>query len=753
MAKKEKKINSTKMGDNTSSIDRRMKELYSTTYYSSIDNREDVERISKDIESNIREIIKRNSGVNMSNLTKMYSRMKLDQERKSAKTISEVEKFFEDPRLTTGLLQSYMENKWIKELDDEIDIVCSYVPILEKCLDVLKYATLSSDSYSKDFFSVSSLNYSPEDESIFINNFEALKIKYDLNEKISDYYDNTSKYGEQYVYNVPYAKAVTRLLKRKQNNINPRIQGFGSISEVCIVENDVIKNEKLFDQVSKVNSDIANSSNVSITINNTGVLSSAIEESEQMRAVYEKYKTKSTHYMYEQSMITEGKLDKTIDDDLEISKDIDDISKDGLVSRNPIENDFTIEAPGAVIKKLKRENIVPIYVDDICLGYYYFEFKCHQGFNGYTTKMTSRNNLTGSAEGSIYKKNQMDDDTYTAKMLDYVSAYLADKINPEFVNKNQDLQKTIYAVLKHNDVFNTQTTSEIIDVSFLPEEDVIHFAFKKDPDTHRGISDLAKGLIPAKLYACMYLNDVIGKMTRGQDKRVYYIKQNVETNISQTLLNVLSQIKKSNMNLRQIESMNNVLNLIGRFNDYFIPVGQNGDAPIQFEIMQGQDINTDNELLDRLEEASASDIVPRELINSMQNVDFAMQITSTNLQFLRKVYGRQTILENTLSKFFTNIYNYEYNTNIKIQCKLPTPVFLQLTNINQILQNNRDYAQVLAELEYSDNNDEDTQELQMIFMKNLIRHNLSSYIKIDEIDQIKEKTRLELERKKAKKEE
>ena len=207
------------------------------------------------------------------------------------------------------------------------------------------------------------------------------------------------------------------------------------------------------------------------------------------------------------------------------------------------------------------------------------------------------------------------------------------------------------------------------------------------------------------------------------------------------------------MNLRQIESMNNVLNLIGRFNDYFIPVGQNGDAPIQFEIMQGQDINTDNELLDRLEEASASDIVPRELINSMQNVDFAMQITSTNLQFLRKVYGRQTILENLLSKFFTNIYNYEYNTNIKIQCKLPTPVFLQLTNINQILQNNRDYAQVLAELEYSDNNDEDTQELQMIFMKNLIRHNLSSYIKIDEIDQIKEKTRLELERKKAKKEE
>ena len=270
------------------------------------------------------------------------------------------------------------------------------------------------------------------------------------------------------------------------------------------------------------------------------------------------------------------------------------------------------------------------------MGYYYFEFKNHQGFDGYVSRLTSRNNLTGSYEGSIYKKTIEDRDEYSAKILDYVSGYLSDKISADFVNKNQDLQKEIYAILSHNDVFNNVGNTEVINVTFLPAEDVMHFAFKKDPVTHRGISDLAKGLIPAKLYACLYLSDTIGKMTRGQDKRVYYIKQNVETNISQTMLNVLSQIKKSNMNLRQIESMNNVLNLIGRYNDYFIPVGQNGESPIQFEVMQGQDINTDTELLDRLQDSAIGDIVPRELVNTIEGVDFAMQITSTNLQFLRK---------------------------------------------------------------------------------------------------------------------
>ena len=749
MAKKEKRINVSRMRDNIDNINKRMKDLYNTTYYTSTDNRDDIENISNDIENNIREIIKRNSGTDMSNLTRMYSRLKLNQEKKSAKTLSKIEEFFEDPRLTTGLLQSYMENKWLKELDDEIDIVCSYMPILEKVLEILKYATLSSDSYSKDFFSVSSLSYSQEDEAIFVNNFESLKTKYDLVNKVSDWYDEASKYGEQFVYKVPYSKAISRLIHRKNTNHSPLIQGVGTVNEVCIIENDVIKNEKLFNTIQEGDKELANKSNIRLVINNTGILNSCVEESEQLRAIYHKYKDKSMHFIYEQSM-TEAKLDKTVNDDLEIPKDIDTMSKDGLINNTTISDD-RVDVPGCIIKRLKRENIIPLYVDDVCLGYYYFEFKNHQGFDGYVSRLTSRNNLTGSYEGSIYKKTIEDRDEYSAKILDYVSGYLSDKISADFVNKNQDLQKEIYAILSHNDVFNNVGNTEVINVTFLPAEDVMHFAFKKDPVTHRGISDLAKGLIPAKLYACLYLSDTIGKMTRGQDKRVYYIKQNVETNISQTMLNVLSQIKKSNMNLRQIESMNNVLNLIGRYNDYFIPVGQNGESPIQFEVMQGQDINTDTELLDRLQDSAIGDIVPRELVNTIEGVDFAMQITSTNLQFLRKVYGRQSIIENLLSVFFTDIYNYEYGTNIKIQCKLPTPVFLQLTNINQILQNNRDYAQMLAELEYDDTI-EDAQTLQTIFMKNLVRHNLSSYIKIDEIDKIKEKTQLEYEKRKKEQE-
>ena len=200
--------------------------------------------------------------------------------------------------------------------------------------------------------------------------------------------------------------------------------------------------------------------------------------------------------------------------------------------------------------------------------------------------------------------------------------------------------------------------------------------------------------------------------------------------------------------------MNNVLNLVVRFNDYVIPVGQSGESPIQFEVMQGQSIETNTDLLDRLFDEAISGIVPRELLDTSKGIDFSSQITSSNIQFIRKVYNRQSILENLLSVFFTNMYNYEYGTNIKITCKLPAPLFLQMNNINQILDNAKNYATTIGELEYASEQETEQGRLEMnVFIKNLTRHNLSTYIKLDEIDAIKQRSHLEVVSKPKKSEE
>ena len=137
--------------------------------------------------------------------------------------------------------------------------------------------------------------------------------------------------------------------------------------------------------------------------------------------------------------------------------------------------------------------------------------------------------------------------------------------------------------LKYNDaVKNGEKAS--FRVSFIPPDDIEHIFFRQNPITHRGISDLQRAVTPGMLYILLYLTDIIGKISRSNDKRVYYVKQNVETNVAKTMMNVVQQIKKGNMGMRQIESMNNILNIVGKYNDYIIPLGPSGDPPIQFEV-------------------------------------------------------------------------------------------------------------------------------------------------------------------------
>ena len=66
------------------------------------------------------------------------------------------------------------------------------------------------------------------------------------------------------------------------------------------------------------------------------------------------------------------KIDKTIDDRLELP-DLEDTSADGLITRKN-QNSKIKKMSGCIVKKLNRERITPIILNDICLGYYYFEF-------------------------------------------------------------------------------------------------------------------------------------------------------------------------------------------------------------------------------------------------------------------------------------------------------------------------------------------------------------------------------------------
>lgn len=738
-----------------SNVEDSMRSLYADTYLSDRSNLDSLDYVADKIEDNINAIIKRNNQYDVPNISKLYSRMMRNDSLSNVKSEkqlnNELESLFGNSSFTDAILGSYLSNKWVADFDKEIDLLLRMLPKLAEALDVLKDAVLSADSVSKEFIYPKVTISDDTELKVVTDRISKLSTKYNLTTQIEEWYDSASRYGESFVYNVPYSKAISNLLARKQQS------GCDNVV-IPMIENGVI-NESAVGITSNRHSKaipIPKDCSFTVSIDTSRMLSSAIREQAIVNRVNKNSPSSLMESFMNELKDNDGivhektKLHKVIPDDLDIPDGLNNV-KSIYKSSKGSSKDTEVNVRGCVVKTLKRENLIRLYVDDICLGYYYLEFKnkSDQDMNYY---MDSERNLSYTKSINTIEKTINDnlEDTRVDHLMRQVARQMSDKLDATFVNANQDLTKEIYAILKYHDIFNSNTS---VTVSFLPPDDVKWLRFKEDKDLHIGISDINDGLYPAKLLVMLYITYVTGTLTRGQDKRVYYVKQTIETNIAQTLLNVINQIKKSNFNARSIENLNNLLNITGKFNDYIIPVGPSGDSPIQFEIMPGQEFNINQELMDMLEEMAINPIAPLELIQARMSPDFASQYTTSSLKLLRKTYRRQARMEMFISEIYTNIYAAEYEEYQQIECELPPPLFLSMVNTNQLLENTQQFVNTLAEMEYAGETSDTVDQEKAIFIQKMIKNRLATYIRPGEIKKYKDAATFEVAQKKRNDEE
>ena len=735
------------------SIRKQMNGVYRDTYSTDPSTKDELDRIGSDIEDHISKVLTRNGNDNIADISHLYAVANLRNTVNKEKYTSDIADFFQNKTVTDQLLTSYLENKWVIELDREIEVVLKYMPKLREALDAIKDSVLTADNFDKEYLTFNSPNIGREDSKTFMEEIEAIKRQYNLYDKVERWYDNTSKYGEQFVYKVPYNKAYATLMNRRSETGFSGMAAYTTgVREASLLTEGTMPSKfntneemtSLFEHSKTAISD--EFKNIKVEIVRDSVLDTACTESTQMRKMIN---------IAEQASIMEAKTDKVLPDEMfdipDNIKDKDDTtSQDGIIGIGKDRyGEKSFKVPGMLIKELKHENVIMLYMDDICLGYYYIEFVDKYGSSVFQDNLFQRKSLSSVGYSAGVKfEDEQNTRSATDDLMKYLSYAITSNLDDKFINNNPKLRKEIYAILKYNDIMNASGLDRIR-ITYLSPNDVEHITFKEDEDTHRGISDILAGIIPAKLWCCLYICNTIGILTRGQDKRVYYVKQNVEQNIAQTLLNVINQIKKQNMNIMQIENMNSILGITGKYNDYIIPVGSSGDAPIQFEVMQGQEIDPQTELMDKLEETAVNATgIPIELVTARLNLDFATQLTMSNTKFLRFILKRQSKFEKHIANIMTSIYNTEYgedsitnnntiNNKVLVTCMLPMPLMLNINNLNQIIELVSQQAETLAQLEYPDNNEEDVDTKRAIFKQEYTHFKLGNYIKTNEIETIK----------------
>lgn len=719
MAKKnQENINSKNVNNIINYIQNSMNKLYTNTYFSQVGNKSDLEYVKNNINKSIDDILNINTNtVGVSNISQLYSRLKLkDNKGNISNSLDDI--------INNGELESTLglfldDNKSIREFDEEVDIILKYMSTLKDCIDAKRDNVLSADQFSKDFINVSN-DSSNVDDTIFNQRIKEIKEKYNLVELFENMYDNTSKYGECFVYVVPYSNAINKLMNNKQCSNTQYVTN----ESAELVSNGIITEQVYLNDITNKHNKDDNNPYINLEMNVTGILESYVNEFKIAKNITKRNED-NKNIKFNKSIDFEGIKNKPY-------------IQDGLID-NKNNKYKDIDISGCIIKTLRRDCIKPIYIEDICLGYYYMECEDDEVFN-----RTSNPNTVLKSFTSVKNTDEKRD-----MILKTLSSKISSAIDSKFINANQDLKQEIYIMLKHNHMFNDNAHTTL-KVTFIPPEDIVHMTFKKDPYTHRGISDLENSIIPARLYVSLYIIYYLGVMTREQDKRVYYVKQNVDTNISKTLLNTINQIKKSNFGIREITSMKSVLNLTGRYNDYLIPMSNSGETPINFEIMQGQSIEIKTELLELLEQmAITSTEIPYEYIQSRKTVDYAVRLSMSSGKFLRKIYKNQSRCETIFTNVLNKIYISEYGDNQNLKVTLPPPSFVNTLNTNTIVQAVNDNVNNIVEMELSDVDDD---LVRNIFTMNLKKHYLGGLFDLNNINRIKEKAYMEAKLKRDKEE-
>ena len=203
-------------------LDRKMDEMYKDIYISRPDNKKNLDTMIDNMDEVIDKL--QGSSYRASGMSELLRRVNDTENSNTTKMLNSVQDLFSDQSILTSLSVNDNIHKYISGQNYNYDLICKYLPKLQDALEIKRDNVLCSDNFSKNYLNPKSINSSKEETELFNTNIKRIENKYDISEFLDKTYMNTSKYGEDFIYVVPYPVAFERLFKKA----NKRTYSFNS---------------------------------------------------------------------------------------------------------------------------------------------------------------------------------------------------------------------------------------------------------------------------------------------------------------------------------------------------------------------------------------------------------------------------------------------------------------------------------------------------------------------------------------------
>jgi hypothetical protein len=326
------------------------------------------------------------------------------------------------------------------------------------------------------------------------------------------------------------------------------------------------------------------------------------------------------------------------------------------------------------------------------------------------------------------------------QLIEDIATRVAGKFDKKFVSENKNFRELIVSALQYYDMGNTRIHFQVI-----PKEYITAFKINCDEMGH-GHSMLEPSLFYAKLYLMLFLFKLVTIITKSNDQEINYIRQSgIDKNTYNKAQKIARQKQARRITINDMFSYTGVINKVASGSAIYMPLGKNNEKPIETEILQGQSVEWNNDMMESLRTSYILGTgVPSAIMNYLNEADFAKSIETANTKMNGRVINYQIDLNGSLTELYQKLARM--TTSIpeevvqSLRVKLPEPKGNANITTQELINNYSSLQEFLVKMYFGDSPDDDAHV--KAFISEIAKMHLSM-INFEQIDDIFKKTKME----------
>lgn len=555
-------------------------------------------------------------------------------------------------------MQSFIYDAYRNRLLQQSDLheVSSQLIELSEAIMITRDAIISADTVEGRLNRSITFENIDDDEIDNYNSIvENMENKFQLLEKIKNFIiPKTLEYGEYYVYIVPYSELFNKFQQQKTRNVtNTGILRRFNESTVLEGFNDTKKENKLT-ELDMFLEDCYNKYH----IRENGKYSD--KKSSDNRINKDEFKSDLKNIMENIIISTDDIPIPFLEEGLESIEYINNqhnnvVTEDNTLFKKVIKNNKTdggvkISKKGefddigdCYVKMIEPTKIIPIKIMNTILGYYYVQDE----------DITP---LSGAVSSSLYF-SRFNEHSRQQTIIDSLAERVVQQFNKPFLKNNLKFKEAIV------DCFNYYNLNENrVKMQFIPAGYIVRFKIDEDIDGN-GTSMIKKSLFYAKLYLMILLFKIMSIIMYSNDQKINYIKQSgLDKNLANRVQEIARLQQSRQINISDLFSYTTLINKVGNGNAVYMPTGRSGERPIETEILSGQDVQLNNDLLEMLKNAYITGTgVPAAILNYLNEADYAKTVEQNHSKFNARVINYQLDFNPSITDMYKRIMRWSTN--------------------------------------------------------------------------------------------